>query len=183
MTASPPPPAPAAGKPTRRRFLRRLALGGTALALGGLTLHQSTGYGEPGFAPRALSRKEAVVLLAAAGRILDGLPPGVAANAAAWVDGYLVRQSAPLRREVRALLHLVEHAPPLLLGRLSRFTRLDPDEQDAYLRAFAGSERALLRQGWGGLKSLLLMGAYGQPATWDALGYGGPLARPAAEGR
>lgn len=159
--------------------MRRLALGGTALALGGLTLHQSTGYGDPGFVPLALSRKEAAVLLAAATRILDGLSPGVPAQAAAWVDGYLARQSAPLRREVRALLHLVEHAPPLLLGRLSRFSRLDPAAQDEYLRAFAGSPRALLRQGWGGLKSLLFMGAYAQPATWGPIGYGGPLPRPA----
>lgn len=179
-----PQPSPAsAARPTRRRFLRRLVLGGGALALAGLTLHQSTGYADPPFPLLALSGKEAAVLLAAAARILDGLPPGVAQEAARWVDGYLARQAPEVRREVRALLHLVEHAPPLLARRLSRFTRLGPEEQDAYLRAFAGSQRALLRQGWGGLKSLLLMGAYGQPATWDPIGYSGPLPHPLARPR
>lgn len=181
----PPDPTPVQASPaapakvSRRRFLGRLALGG-AVALGGLTLHQCTGYGTPPFTPQAVSDKEAAVLLAAAARILDGLPPDVIQQAAAWVDGYLARQSAPLRREVRALLHLVEHAPPLLSGRFSRFTRLDAAGQDAYLSAFAASQRALLRQGWSGLKSLLLMGAWGQPATWELIGYGGPLPRPEA---
>lgn len=172
------PPAAPAPRSTRRRFLRR-ALGGGALLLGGLTLHQSLGYGDAPFALQALSDKEARVALAAAARVLDGLAPEVQLEAVRWLDGYLARQSDELRRELRALLHLVEHSPPLLLRRLSRFTRLGPEAQDAHLRAFTESGNALLRQGGRGLKALLFMGAYGQPATWDAIGYGGPLPLPA----
>lgn len=178
---APAPTPPADRKSTRRKFLRR-ALGGGALLLGGLTLHQSLGYGEAPFALQALSAKEARVLLAAAARILDGLSAEVQAEAVRWLDGYLSRQSDPIRREVKALVHLVEHSPPLLLRRLSRFTRLDPDAQDAHLRAFTESGNALLRQGGQGLKSLLFMGAYGQPATWDGIGYGGPVPHPKRPG-
>lgn len=177
MQADPAPPPPGM---TRRSFLGRLALAGGALALGGLTLQQSSGYAaDPALAARleTLSGKQLVVLAALVARFQEGLPGAdPPQEVAAWLDGYLGRQAPWVRQEVGALLALFEHGPPLLLGRLGRFTRLDPAGQDAYLARWAGARAGLLRQGWSGLKGLALMAIYRRPAALRAIGYdGGPL--------
>ncbi|MCA8926180.1 MAG: twin-arginine translocation signal domain-containing protein [Planctomycetes bacterium] len=172
-------PAPEAAGFTRRRLLARAGVAGVALGLGGLTLHQSSGYAAPaGDALRALSPKEFAVLLAAGEVILQGLDPELAHEAARWGDGYVARQSSWLRREVKALLHLFEHAPPLLGAGWSRATRLGLEARSAYLERWRASERALLRQGYGGLKSIVFMGAYRDPRAWAHCSYGGPPEHP-----
>ena len=180
--AGSPPPPPGAGTGIRRRTLMRRAALGAALGLGALTIHQSTGYTLPAeFADalRALSVKEALVLEAAVARILDGVgdpaapDPGLARAAVRWIDGYLARQAEWTLTEVRALLHGLEHSPPVLIGRASRFTRLDLDGQDAHLRAWQTSRFGLLRQGWTGLKGMACMGGYRRQALLLAIGYDG----------
>lgn len=173
--------SPAALPPglSRRRLLVRASLGGLALGLGGLTLHQSTGYaGLSDYAPVALSTKELSVLLAAGEVVLAGLDPDLVPTAARWADGYVGRQSTWLRREIKALLHLFEHAPPLLGAGFSRATRLSPEARADYLARWQTSERALLRQGYAGLKSILFMGAYRDPRAWAHCLYGGPPPHP-----
>jgi hypothetical protein len=180
---SPPPPPGTAGAPKagmkRRTLLRRAALG-AAIGLGALTIHQSTGYVLPdafAAALRALSVKEALVLEAAVARILDGAldrpDPGLALEVVQFVDGYLARQAEWTRTEVKALLHGLEHSPPVMIGRASRFTRLDAEGQDAHLRAWQTSRFALIRSGWTGLKGMACMGGYRRQALLLAIGYDG----------
>ncbi len=177
---SDPTPAPRPSPPPpllrRRSFLKRAALGGAALGLGGLTLGQAVGYGLPdGVAPVALSAKEWLVLEAVARRILDGLDERAAPDAAVYVDGWLARQAPWVRQEVRGLLHLFEASPPWFTLRLSRFTRLDPAEQDRYLRAWQTSSSGLVRQGFLALKGLCVMGGWRRPESFALCGYDGPL--------
>jgi len=165
----------------RRVFLRRALWVGLAGA-GGALLYQGTGYALPeglSFEDlRLLSTREAAVLAAVSGRVLAGVEAPDATDATAevvvWVDGYLARQSRWVRREVRALLHAFEQSPPLLAGRLSRFTRLDPEGQDAVLRGWSISRFAVCRQGFAALKGMVLMGAYRRASFLRAIGYDGP---------
>lgn len=178
------PPGPNAAGPStppppllpRRSLLQRAALGGVALGLGGLTLGQTLGYGLPaGLTPLALSAKEWLVLEAVARRVLDGLDERAAPDAARYVDGWLARQAPWVRQEVRGLLHLFEASPPWFTLRLSRFTRLDPAEQDRYLRAWQTSSSGLVRQGFLALKGLCVMGGWRRPESFALCGYDGPL--------
>jgi hypothetical protein len=154
-----------------------------AAGLGGLTLHQLGGYGSPsGVTLQVLSAREFVVLSAAGARFLDGMDADAPAAAAEWIDGYLARREAWVRREVKALLGLLEQSPPLVTRRWSRFSRLAPDEQHRLLVAWSGHRWSVLRQGYLGLKALLLMGAYRRPETWAAIGYPGPLLERGARG-
>lgn len=175
--APPKDPDPAALMLRRRTLLRRGAAAVAVLGLGGLTATQCTGYSLPDEVAaglRALSVKEFVVLQAAFTRVLDGLEPEAPREAALFVDGYLSRQAPWVRSDVRLLLHALEHAPPVLLPALSRFTRLDEERQDAYLNAWRMSSLTPLKQGFAGLKGMACMGAYRRASALIAIGYDGP---------
>ena len=57
----------------------------------------------------------------------------------------------------------------------SRFTRMSDAEKDASLRAWTQSRLGVRRMGFMALRNLCLLGYYSQPATWQAIGYKGPL--------
>ncbi len=161
----------------RRTLLRRGAAAVAVLGLGGLTVTQCTGYAladDVAAGLRALGAKEFLVLEAAFGRVLAGLDAEAPREAALFVDGYLSRQAPWVRSDVRLLLHALEHAPPVLLPALSRFTRLDAARQDAYLNAWRRSSLTPLKQGFAGLKGMAFMGAYRRAAALRAIGYDGP---------
>jgi hypothetical protein len=160
----------------RRTLIRRGLAGAAVLGLGGLTVTQCTGYDLPADArPSFLSVKEYLVLAAACGRILDGLDvPDIARDAALWADGYLARQTPWVQGDVRLLLHAFEHAPPVFIGALSRFTRLEPQSQDRYLRAWQTSSIPAMKQGFQALKGLACMGGYRRSAALLKIGYDGP---------
>ena len=178
---------------SRRRFLK-WGLGGAALATSATVL----GVGFWGYTVerriaerlRFLSEKEYCVLRAAAGRIVgvgaaDGADSGSAEiDVARFVDGVLRHFDAATRREVRGLLHLLEHSP-LALGagaRWSRFSSAPAAAQDALLAAWQSSNLTVLRQGFQGLRSLVFMGYYRDPRTFAMLGYDGPtVQRPAGQ--
>lgn len=135
-----------------------------------------------------LSTKEYCVLAAVCRRVLDGVRPAVSdgsegasgAGAAGpdttlWIDRYVAVLPAGVQDDLRGLLHLVEHLPPLLGQGWARFTRLDPGAQDQVLRTLAGSERALFRQGAQALKSLACLAYYQDPRSFAAISYSGPM--------
>lgn len=174
-------PAPSGPDPSllvrRRTLLRRGAAAVAVLGLGGLTVTQCTGYDLPADVTGgllALSAKEFLVLEAACARLLDGLDPQAPREAARFVDGYLARQEPWVLSDVRLLLHAFEHTPPVLIGSLSRFTRLDAARQDAHLNAWRRSGLAPLRQGFMGLKGMAFMGGYRRASALLAIGYDGP---------
>jgi len=83
-----------------------------------------------------------------------------------------------LSEEVTQQLHwallLFEYAPPLFAGRLSTFTGLEPEAQDAYIAGWADSRFDLRRIAFQALKNLSYLGYYADDSTWKGIHYGGP---------
>jgi hypothetical protein len=174
----------------RRRVLKLGVL--AVLAMGGaLGVVRSRGYGlPPGQQLLTLSTWQFVVLQHAARRITapDAAPDASGAaiptaddlDVAGFVDGWLSRMRPGIRRDFGRFLAYVEHLAPLREGFASRFTRLDAAAQDRVLAATEASSSDLLRAGFDGLKSLVVMGYYRDARTWGILGYDGPrVGRPA----
>jgi hypothetical protein len=163
---------------SRRRFLRRTLAGAAALALGGTALRHLGGYSldaRTAAALRVLSPKEAVILGAIARRLLapdgDDAPAVDDLDVVPAIDRYLGEMPPELVADIRALLHLVEHAPSFLSLHLSRFTRLGATAQDEVLSSWASSRLDFRRQGFAALKSLAAIGYYGDARTFSLIGY------------
>lgn len=172
---------------SRRRFLRRTLLGGALLALGGTVLRHLSGYsldGETRARLTALSPKQYLVARAIFRRLLApderGAPDPDSVGVTLTVDAYLARLPDELASDVRSLIELVEHSPALFDGKLSRFTHLGDDGQDEILRGWAASRIELRRRGFVALKSLAMLGYYGDPRAYALCDYRGPLVAPAS---
>src|SRR5262249_26094969 len=169
---------------SRRRFLLALASG--VAALGGAVLVGQWGTytvdDETRRRLRSLSVKQYVIVAAAARRILlpdlGGAPTSDEIGVAKYIDGVLAGADPKVRPDVGRLLGVVEHGTALLSGRRRRFTDLPAADQDAHLRSLEQSSIGVLREGFGALKSLCMMGYYRDPRTWPLCGYEGPTVPP-----
>jgi hypothetical protein len=179
----------AAAEPSRPSRRRALKIGIAAvLALGGLAgFVRSRGYAvPPGKRLLAMSAWQFVVVQHAARRIAApdraddaSIPSADDLDVAGFVDSSLSRMRPAVRRDFGRFLAYIEHLAPLRGGLGSRFTRLSAAEQDRVLAATEASSSDLLRAGFDGLKSLVLMGFYRDPRTWGIVGYDGPrVGRP-----
>ena len=74
-----------------------------------------------------------------------------------------------LQRQLRLFIRAVEWLPLLRYGR--PFTRLDPERRHRFLTALQDSPLLLVRRGFWGLRTLILMGYYTQSRAIAALGY------------
>ncbi len=165
----------------RRSFLRIGLWGGALLGLSAIVGRNLSGYVLPTEVarPRSLSDKELLVLAAAIERLVaaDGpdapRPDGL--RIAGWIDGYIAGLDAPLRRNLRALLHLLEHGSSLFRLRASRFTHMSSAEQDATLADWSQSSLAVRRQGFQALRALAFLGYYRDNRSFALLGYPGPM--------
>ncbi len=175
-------PAPETRKTSRRRFLS-LAGGALAIASGAVAVVRTRGYPVPGDVARkleALAPWQYVVVQAIARRIAApdkesaAIPTPDDTDVAGFVDSYVARLPASLRRDLLRALAFVEHAAPLGVGRLARFTRLSAPDQDRVLASLESNGQDLLRGAFDGLKSLVFMGYYRDPRTWRIVGYDGP---------
>ena len=162
---------------TRRGFLR-LAGATTAftalaqLRLAPLALADDDG-GEHFFDPW-----ETEVLTQIAERMLDtgGEAPSVRETGTVASIDLLCRGLDPaLSDQLPMALRLFEYGPILFDLSFSRFTRMSDAEKDASLRAWADSRLGVRRMGFMALRNLCLLGYYSQPATWQSIGYKGPL--------
>jgi hypothetical protein len=165
----------------RRSFLRVGVWGGALLGVSAIVGRHLSGYTLPAgiVSPRTLSNKELLVLAAAVARLVapDGpdAPVPDALSIAGWLDGYLAGLDAPLRRDLRGCLQLLEHGSSLFRLRASRFTHMTPAEQDATLSDWATSTLAVRRQGFQALRALAFLGYYREDRTFALLGYPGPI--------
>jgi hypothetical protein len=161
---------------TRRSFLRGTAVSGALLGLAALVGRHLTGYAvDPAIAGRlrALTPKEYVVLGAIARRISASDEPDaplVDDEALLFVDRYVAGLDEGLRGDLRALLHLVEHA-----SGLSRFSRMPDAERDAVLAGWQSSRLTVRRQGLQALRALTFLAYYRDPRTFPLIGYSGPM--------
>ena len=160
-------------KGSRRRFLGWIAAGAV---VGGASIAalRSTGYS----IPREIAQKlvvlspwQYVVIDAFGRRMLDP----ESADVAAFADGYFVGLADADRRDLLAFVAYVEHLAPLAAGHTKRFSSLGPDAQDEVLESLEQSSIDLLRGGFQALKAVAMMAYYRRPASWPALGYGGPV--------
>jgi hypothetical protein len=163
----------------RRALLKRGLLGGALLALAGgfgLALRPGAQVGAPRRPLHVVSARAFPVLVAVAGRVLDGVRVDVVEIAHA-VDFALMRTHAEGGRDFDRVLLLLENALPglLLRGSATPFTAMTIDEQDRALIAWRDSPLALLRGAYHALRKLCLGAHYATPAAWADLGYAGPM--------
>jgi hypothetical protein len=174
-------------KPRAKLPRRHLLTGvvGAALAICGaaVAIARTGGYAlPPGHRLAVLAPWQVVVVQHAARRIAApdreadaSIPTVDDLDIATFVDGWMGRMPARLRRDLGRFLVYLEHVAPIGVGLFARFTRLDPREQDRVLASLERSSSDLLRAGFDGLRSLVLMGYYRAPQTWRLIGYDGPL--------
>ncbi|MGZ3443900.1 MAG: gluconate 2-dehydrogenase subunit 3 family protein, partial [Polyangia bacterium] len=146
---------------TRRGFLRAGIVGGVLLVGAAIVGRSLSGYHLDGAVKRrlrALSPKEYLVMQAVARRVLapDGAdaPSADSVDVAGAVDAYVAKLPAPVQRDVRALLQLVEHGSSLFRGGATRFTHLSPAAQDATLADWQRSSLTVRRRGFQALRTL-----------------------------
>ncbi len=87
------------------------------------------------------------------------------------IIAYIAHLPPPMQKDIGRLVVLFEFLPPILIFRLSRFSRLDAGRQDDYIEAWGTSRFGLLRTGFRVLKNLCVSAYYQNPATWKAIGY------------
>lgn len=172
---------PTGGKLGRRRALQ---LGAAALVLGGaaVAVVRTRGYPAPPRTLASLSAWQYAVVAQAARRITapdrpadPSIPSSDDLDVVGFVDAWMARMPPKVTRDLGRFLGYLEHLAPVACGMTTRFTRLGPEDQDRTLAALEASSVDLLRAGFEGLKSLVFMGYYRDPATWRILGYDGPL--------
>lgn len=177
---------PVATKASTRRTWLKTALGASALAASGIVaITRTTGYAlDPARAERlvVLAPWQFVVLEQLARRIVapddpeDRAIPTVEDVAVVeFIDGYLAEMRPSMRRDLLRMVQYLEHLAPLSSGYRQRFSALAPEEQDEVLRGVESSRIDLLRAGFEGLKSLVMMGFYRDARTWGIIGYAGPF--------
>jgi hypothetical protein len=81
----------------------------------------------------------------------------------------LAPRPTALQRQVLLFVRLIQWAPVLRHGR--RFTRLDLKDQSRFLTALENAPLLVLRRGFWGLRTLLLMGYYGRLGAAREIGY------------
>jgi hypothetical protein len=168
---------------SRRGFLRAGGMTAALLAVARLRAVPALGASAPQAADAALqvlSPTDARVLSAIAARITftgDASMPRFADTAGLQViDGALRQLPADVAQQLSWALLLFEYGPPLWIGKLSAFTGLSDEWQDAYITSWADSRFQTCRIAFQAFKNLSMLGYYSQDATWPAIHYGGPWA-------
>ena len=168
---------------TRRQFIKAGIVGGAALAAAGL--FYSRGLKEaPGSAVSpGLTFEERTIIAALVPAVLAGaLPAAGEARSRAivqTVDGVgvaIAGLSAAAQKELAELFTLLNIAPArVLLARLwPRWEEASPAEIAAFLQGWRESRLELLRSAYAALHDLVLGAWYGNPDTWEGIGYPGP---------
>ena len=103
------------------------------------------------------------------------VPEAVALDSAGWdaleqlVERALSSRSERLRSQFVLFMRLIEYLP--VARHLRRFTRLDPLQRTAVLKRLEQSPVLLMRRGFWGLRTLVMMGYYAQADVQARLGY------------
>ena len=103
------------------------------------------------------------------------VPEATRLDAAQWdeVEAIVARavgaRSRAVQRQLAVFLILLEWLPLLRYAR--RLSRLDPARRSQFLDRVQRAPLLLLRRGFWGVRTLILMGYYGRPAAAAAVGY------------
>ncbi|MBZ4416860.1 hypothetical protein [Myxococcus sp. RHSTA-1-4] len=164
---------------SRRGLLKRGLLGGAVLALGGsglLATREGLSLPLPPEGLKVLGPREYATLQALARRAFpprQGWPDADTARVAFTADGLLARGDPAVAKEVKQLLGLFENALAgfLVSGRVTPFSRLSPEAQDAAFDEWRDSPLVVLRTGHHALRALVYSAYYMHPAASAATGY------------
>ena len=85
------------------------------------------------------------------------------------VERTLATRPPKLQRQLVTLVHLLQWLPLLRYGQ--PFTALDPDRRTRFLATMQDAPLILLRRGFWGLRTLVLMGYYARPEAATEIGY------------
>ena len=85
------------------------------------------------------------------------------------IDGALATRPPEMIRRVRLFLRLIQWSALLRHGRL--FTSLNEHQRARHLQYFQDHSVRLLRVGFWGIRTLVLMSYYGQPSVAEDIGY------------
>jgi len=119
-----------------------------------------------------LQADQRALLRVLAGRIV---PESAALDEAAQdeclglIEEVLAARPALVQRQLALFLRVVRWLPALRYGR--PIDRLSPAHQDAALRFFQRFPVQLVRAGFWGVRTLILMGFYARPGTAATIGY------------
>lgn len=103
------------------------------------------------------------------------VPEAAALDEGGWaaleaiVGRALAARPPRMRRQLLLFLRAIEWLPRL--PQRARFSRLDPAEQARFLRTLERSPLLLVRRGFWGLRTLILMGYYARPEAAIEIGY------------
>ena len=76
------------------------------------------------------------------------------------IDTFVQQLPKALRRQLRFGLHLFQWGPPLFIGKLCRFTQLDPRDAVRYIEGWAKSRFKVRRRLFRGLRDIAFLGFY-----------------------
>ena len=165
------------GPINRRTFLRGTA-GGIA-ALTAATLLPTGCGGYPSVATlRTFTAKEFAVLKGLITTYLppaEGLPSAEDLDIAGYLDTYLAVEPAPVRKQLKQALLLVEYGGFWYGPERRRFTRMTAAGQEAYLQGWLESASPFRRQVGQIFRRATINTYYGDERSWDAIGYDGPF--------
>lgn len=103
------------------------------------------------------------------------VPEAAGLDAAQWdeveaIVGRAIAARPPkLRRQLALYLAILEWLPVLRYGRA--FSRLDAERRTRWLNRLQRAPILLVRRGFWGIRTLILMGYYGRPGAAVAIGY------------
>jgi hypothetical protein len=104
------------------------------------------------------------------------VPAAASLDEAGWrevetiVETALAARPEHMRRQLATLLRVIRWLPAARFGRT--FGSLDPGRRARVLSRLERSRIVLVRRGFWGLRTLILMGYYGRRAAANAIGYG-----------
>lgn len=85
------------------------------------------------------------------------------------VEEALAKRPAAIRRQILVFIRLLNVLPLFRRGRTLR--GLDPEARRRFLRGIQDSRLLLLRRGFWGVRTLVLMGYYARPDAYEQVGY------------
>ncbi len=165
--------------PTRRELLKVGMVGGAVLGLGAVGLgFRATVLVAAPTTLRALDERAYSVLLAVAERICayDGMPSASDLGVAIGIDALLASTHPGIAAELSQGLMVLENALTGLLldGRVTPFTALSTEDQDAVLESWRLSALPVKRTVYKAIHGLVVAGYWADPTVFPDCGYPGP---------
>ncbi|MEW5984537.1 MAG: hypothetical protein AB1806_19470 [Acidobacteriota bacterium] len=120
----------------------------------------------------SLTSGERAILLTIAPRIVPAsaaMSPATGETMMQLIGETLVSRTPAMRRQWRVFLAVLRWAP--FFRYLRPLERLDGLRQDAVLRWFQDHRLQVIRGGFWGVRTLVLLGYYGQPGTGSSIAY------------